>query len=187
MSVVWYSHLAVKLGWGTVRLGMIHRFATRIVALCLPLALLAMNGAQADSPPVYPLDLPITPEEQKALIVEHLSKYGAHEQRDFNHDGSKDRDEHRREDWLYRTQFDLNKDRHLSWVEFLLGVCTVPTQETRDKTPLPEMCAKRAQADFKRLERSRDGLLSFEEVRPLADSIYKKLALCRDGKYRPVC
>ena len=162
-----------------------HRFGLRAGAL---LAAILFTGCATSHEPIYPIDFPITKAEQMSLLVEHHDKYGIHEQADLNHDGSQDRDEHRRVEWLYRTQFDLNKDNQLSWIEWLLGKCPIPSEQTLEKSRwFPEECARYAKASFNRLERNGDGLISYEEARPTADYRFSRFDLCLDRKYRPEC
>jgi hypothetical protein len=162
--------------------------STRYRRLAWTLAASALVAGCAGLPrEPFPLDVPITYEQQQALLAAHLKEYSSHEQKDLNKDGAQDREENRRVDWLYRTQYDLNGDQQLSWMEFLLARCPIPDQISREKSPLVETCTGGSRDQFNRLERNGDGLLSEEEVRPLQDYMFSRWDLCWDRKYRPRC
>jgi hypothetical protein len=130
--------------------------------------------------------VPIDKDQQRTLNAEWLSQFGKFEQQDLNHDGGVDREENRRTDWLLRLKYDFDESGALSWPEYLVGVCRIPTDPAL-KSTLTEGCLKKGRRDFDRLEKSGDGVLSYEEVAPMADSIFETFKLCKDGKHRPKC
>lgn len=132
--------------------------------------------------PAVPIDSP----KQSALGADWRAKYGQFDQKDLNQDGGVDFEEHRRSEWLFRLQYDFDGNGQLSWPEFVVGICSIPS-DPNIKSILVEGCLRHSRRDFDRLEKSGDGVLSYEESVPLAKSSFATLNRCKDGKYRPVC
>lgn len=132
---------------------------------------------------LYP-EVPITKAQQRIKRDEHGQKYASLSARDLNSDGVVDLREYRLMDWAYRVTYDFDGNGLLAWSEFILSRCPIPANRNGQNSII-QTCVRASKSLFNRLDRDRDGAVSFEEAEPLARSFFDSNDLCRDGALRP--